>query len=287
MYPFERFTDAAKEMLSLAQLEAENARSSYIGPEHLLIALVSQRDTVAGVTLGRIGVVEEHVRASVAAIVGAHERMAIQHIKPTSPVKRVVELSFEEARRAGSPAVATDHVLLGLLADRDHAAAHILVDAGASEESVRAVAAQVREDGMSEPSTGTRPQVSSSKRIARPSTAWVSRVITGANAEANADLADEVTDAHLLRHVLRSQDARVRAGLHRLGVDAEALITALRPPDAIIELRRALRAAGEQKGEAVGREDFAAADVARRREDELRQELAEAEAAWLRSQAEP
>jgi ATP-dependent Clp protease ATP-binding subunit ClpC len=39
MYPFERFTEEAKKVLTLAQEEAESGRHSYIGTEHLLLAL--------------------------------------------------------------------------------------------------------------------------------------------------------------------------------------------------------------------------------------------------------
>ena len=37
MYPFERFTEAAKRVLTLAQEEAERSHHSYIGTEHILL----------------------------------------------------------------------------------------------------------------------------------------------------------------------------------------------------------------------------------------------------------
>lgn len=287
LYPFERFTDAAKETLTTAQQEAEQSQHSYIGTEHLLIALVTQRGTVASETLARLGVTEEHVRARVAAILGQNERIIIQHIIPTSRTKQVIELSFEVARQAGSETVATDHLLLGLLTEGEGVAAHVLVDARATEEAVRAVAAEVREDGISE-STGThRVSVGASAIITRRSSAWMPRVIKGASTEANADLDDEVTDVHLLRHLLRSQDPRVVAALRRAGVDPEALIAALRPPDDVIALRRALRAARQDEREAAARKDYPAAEAARLREVQLREELAAAEAAWLQPEDTP
>ena len=40
MYPFERFSDAAKKSLTLAQQETEHSHHSYIGSEHILLALL-------------------------------------------------------------------------------------------------------------------------------------------------------------------------------------------------------------------------------------------------------
>lgn len=287
MYPYELFTDAAKKTLAIAQEEAERSNTSYLSTEHLLLALVRLRDSIAGEALARIGVVEEDVRARVAAILGNYERAAIQQVVATSRVKRVVELSCDVARRAQFRTVATDHLLLGLLAERESIAAHILVDAGATEEMIRGVAIQMREAGMSEPASVQRLPESSIRSDTRLSTPWVSRVIAGANAEAKADVDDAVTDLHVLRFVLRSRDPRIGAALRRLGVDAEALIAALQPPEGIVELRRALSTAVEQELAAAGLEDFAAADFARSRADELRNELAEAEAAWTRPEPEP
>ena len=56
MYPFERFTEKAKRVLTMAQEEAEKAKHSYIGSEHLLLALLRQRDGVAATVLDNLGV---------------------------------------------------------------------------------------------------------------------------------------------------------------------------------------------------------------------------------------
>ena len=290
MYPFERFTDAAKETLTEAQREAERSHHSYIGTEHLMIALVTQRGTIAGETLAQIGVTEEHVRARVAAIIGRNERIIIQQIIPTSRTKKVIEMSFELAQHAGSDTVATDHLLLGLLVEGEGIAAHVLVDAGASEEAVRAGAAQVREAGISESrstSGAYRGSIGHSSIVTRGYSAWMLRIMSGATAEVQADLEDEVTDAHVLRYVLQSEDSRVTSALLRLGVDVAALIASLRPPEQVIELRRTLRDAVQAKRAASAREDYPGAESARRTEMELRRELSAAEAAWKQSLERP
>lgn len=137
MYPFERFNEATKRVLTLAQEEAERSHHSYIGTEHILLGLLRERDTVASTVLDRIKVDIADVRRSIDTILGAHERIVIQHIIPTSRVKTIIEISFSEARRMGDSFVGTEHILLGLLIEGEGIGAHVLNDHGANLENVR------------------------------------------------------------------------------------------------------------------------------------------------------
>jgi ATP-dependent Clp protease ATP-binding subunit ClpA len=138
VYPFERFTEATKRVLTLAQEEAERAHHSYIGTEHILLGLLRERDTVASVALDRINVDIADVRRTIDTILGAHERIVIQQIIPTSRVKTIIEISFAEARRMGDDFVGTEHLLLGLLIEGEGVGAHVLNDLGANLENVKA-----------------------------------------------------------------------------------------------------------------------------------------------------
>jgi ATP-dependent Clp protease ATP-binding subunit ClpA len=138
MYPFERFTEASKRVLTLAQEEAERSHHSYIGTEHILLGLLRERDTVASVALDRINVDITDVRRTIGTILGADERTVIQQLIPTSRVKTLIEISFTEARRMGDDFVGTEHILLGLLIEGEGIGAHVLNDLGANLERVRA-----------------------------------------------------------------------------------------------------------------------------------------------------
>jgi ATP-dependent Clp protease ATP-binding subunit ClpA len=144
VYPFERFNEAAKRVLTLAQEEAERAHHGHIGTEHLLIALLRERDTVAGEVLHRLGVDISGARKIVDKTLGARRRINIQQIVPTSRVKQVIEISFTEAREMGDVSVGTEHLLLGLLVEGEGIAAHVLEDLGASLENVRTEIESVR-----------------------------------------------------------------------------------------------------------------------------------------------
>src|SRR5690242_10780675 len=124
MYPFEKFTERAKKMLTLAQAEAERSRHSYIGTEHLLIGLLREEEGLAAKVLANLGVEIGQVRQVIEVTLGRDPRIVIRQIVPTSRVKKVIELSFEESRRMGHSYVGTEHLLLGLILEGEGIAAH-------------------------------------------------------------------------------------------------------------------------------------------------------------------
>ena len=137
MYPFERFTEKAKKVLTLAQDEAERSHHSYIGTEHLLLGLLREGEGLAAKVLSNLGVEIDKVRDTIDSVLGRNERIIVQQIIPTSRVKKVIEIAFEEAKRMNNTYVGTEHLLLGLLIEGEGIAAHVLEDLGANLEKVR------------------------------------------------------------------------------------------------------------------------------------------------------
>jgi flavin reductase (DIM6/NTAB) family NADH-FMN oxidoreductase RutF len=138
MYPFERFGDDGKLALQMAQEEAARAHHSYIGTEHLLLGLLRVQEGVAPKVLADLGVNMGAVRKAITSILGASERALSEGIIPTSRVKKVIEIAFEEARRMGHGHVSTGHMLLALVVEGEGIAAHVLKDFGATRDVVRA-----------------------------------------------------------------------------------------------------------------------------------------------------
>lgn len=135
-YPFERFSDEAKQALTIAQKEAELARRGYIGTEHILLGLLRIGSGSAYRTLARLAIDAETVRTMIERALHAAERSGVTEPIPTMRVKRVVELSFEETRRMGSETVETGHLLMGLVLEGQGLAAHVLKDLGAEADRV-------------------------------------------------------------------------------------------------------------------------------------------------------
>src|SRR6202158_5534010 len=150
--------ERAKKVLTLAQEEAERSHHSYIGTEHLLLGLLREGEGLAAKVLGNLGVEIGKVRQTIESVLGRNERIIIQQIIPTSRVKKVIEISFEEARRMGHNYVGTEHLLLGLLIEGEGIAAHVLEDLGATLEKVRSEIERLLHDSSAETEAEPAPK---------------------------------------------------------------------------------------------------------------------------------
>ncbi len=143
IYPFDRFSDHAKELLTLAQVEAEKSGFSYIGTEHLLLACFGRPEFHSARTLTALGITYEDARAAIDKAIGDKKPAQIKRIIPTSRVKRVIEIAFNLCGSMGDARVGTNHLLLALVTDGDGIAAHVLKGLGASKERILSQLAQL------------------------------------------------------------------------------------------------------------------------------------------------
>ena len=133
---FERFTESARQVVVLAQEEARALRHGYIGTEHLLLGLIRENGRAA-TTLKAHGVVLEPVREWVVRVVGEGDQDPAAGLLPLTPrVKRILEMSPEEAERLGQGAIGTQHLLIALLHEGQGAAVRALDDLGAPPRDV-------------------------------------------------------------------------------------------------------------------------------------------------------
>ncbi len=135
---FDKFTERARRVLTLAQEEAQRFNHSYIGTEHLLLGLVREGDGVAAKVLANLGVELNKVRSAVEFIIGRGDRQASGEIGLTPRAKKVIELAVDEARRLQHSYIGTEHLLLGLVREGEGIAAGVLESLGVNLERVRA-----------------------------------------------------------------------------------------------------------------------------------------------------
>src|SRR5260221_8064685 len=140
---FEKFTERARKVLSLAQDEAQRFNHNYIGTEHLLLGLVREGDGVAAKVLSNLGVDLAQVRATVELIMGRGDRIVLGEIGLTPRAKKVIELAVDEARRLNHHYIGTEHLLLGLVREGEGIAAAVLESLGVNLEKVRPQTIQV------------------------------------------------------------------------------------------------------------------------------------------------
>ncbi|MBX3071946.1 MAG: ATP-dependent Clp protease ATP-binding subunit [Thermomicrobiales bacterium] len=150
---FDKFTERALKVLTLAQDEAERFNHNYIGTEHLLLGLVREGEGVAARVLTNLGVQLPKVRSAVEFIIGRGDAAAIGEIGLTPRAKKVIELAIDEARRLNHNYIGTEHLLLGLVREGEGIAAGVLESLGVNLEKVRQqVMQQVNQSSTSSPS---------------------------------------------------------------------------------------------------------------------------------------
>jgi ATP-dependent Clp protease ATP-binding subunit ClpA len=171
---FERFTDAARQTVVLAQQEARELHAGHIGTEHLLLGLVGQGGTpvsdvlvrhgldrataiqaIARFTggagldaeaLGAVGIDLDAVRARVEETFGpgaldapgpGRGKAVSGHIPFTPRAKKVLELSLREAVALKSPSIGDGHILLGVLREGEGLAMKVIADRGIDAATLR------------------------------------------------------------------------------------------------------------------------------------------------------
>ena len=147
---FEKFSERARRVLSLAQEEAQRFNHNYIGTEHILLGLVRETDGVAAKVLTSLGVELTKVRSAVEFIIGRGERATPGEIGLTPRAKKVIELAVDEARRLSHNYIGTEHLLIGLLREGEGVPAGVLESRGVNLDKVRGETSRILSQSASQ-----------------------------------------------------------------------------------------------------------------------------------------
>ncbi len=184
---FEKFTERARKVLTLAQEEAQRLNHNYIGTEHILLGLVRENEGVAVKVLTNLGADPDKVRGAVEFIIGRGERTVSGEIGLTPRAKRVIELAVDEARRLNHNYIGTEHLLLGLLREAEGAASSVLESLGITLDKARAETLRILSEIM--------PQARGSAR-STSKTPTLDQLSIDLTAAARADKLDPVIGRH-------------------------------------------------------------------------------------------
>lgn len=129
----DRFTEQAREAISLAVEAAEKLGHSYVGTEHLLIGLLQEGNGVAAKVLSGCGVRAEKVIELVSQLISPNQNVGLVERNTYTPsAKRVLENSYREAVRFKAPLIGTEHLLISMIRESDCVAARLLNTMGVS-----------------------------------------------------------------------------------------------------------------------------------------------------------
>ncbi len=146
MIRFEKFTVKAQEAMQAAQSLADQHNHQSMEPEHLLLALLQQREGVVGPVLAKLGARPEVIQR---ALEQALERLPTvrggggQHYLGER-LRAALERAQAEAERLKDEYVSTEHLLIGIAQERDGGAGRVLAQNGVRPDGIYKALVEVR-----------------------------------------------------------------------------------------------------------------------------------------------
>ena len=125
-----KFTQKAQNTLNFALTSARELGHTYIGSEHILLGLLSEKDSIASRLLISKGADAESIRSSVIDISGVGSQSQVTPQDMTPKAKKILEASATESARNGGAYIGTEHILYALLSERDCVAVRLLESEG-------------------------------------------------------------------------------------------------------------------------------------------------------------
>ncbi len=124
---FKRFTERARRVIILAREEAELYRHEYLGTEHILQGVIKDGGGIAVAIIQKTGTdlaeLKKEIEKNLPRSSGS---LIIGDIPFTSRAKKILEFAVEEARSLNHNYIGTEHLLLGLLKEKEGVACRIL-----------------------------------------------------------------------------------------------------------------------------------------------------------------
>jgi len=133
------YTERAAKVMKLAEKEARGLNHAYIGTEHILLALAEQSDGVAAKVLDKLGIGTDALQSELKKLIKTGSEAVTKSRLPQTPrAKKALQHARNEARAFDHDYIGTEHILLGLMQEKDGVAAQMLAKLGVSLDVARA-----------------------------------------------------------------------------------------------------------------------------------------------------
>lgn len=134
------FTTRVRGALIKAREEAHRRNHEYVGTEHLLLGLLGEDDTLVMDVLENLGASPARVHSIIESMIedaAPSARSRIPDLPYTPRARVVLDQAISVAHEFGDGYVGTQHLLLGIIRERQSIGALALIKAGLSEPSLR------------------------------------------------------------------------------------------------------------------------------------------------------
>ena len=121
-----KFTEKAEIVLNKSVALAEEFGHTYIGTEHLLLALATEVGTYAAVLLAKNKINEKMLRTAIKEYSGLGTKSTLTSHDTTPRLKKIIEEAYKISMRYGAELTGTEHLLFALLEEKDSVAGRII-----------------------------------------------------------------------------------------------------------------------------------------------------------------
>jgi ATP-dependent Clp protease ATP-binding subunit ClpB len=145
MIRFDKLTLKGQEALQSAQTHAQENNNPQVAPEHLLWALIEQKDGVVLPVLQKLGVNVQTLARDMADAVAKLPKVQGQpELHMSQALGRILEDALKEADQFKDEYVSTEHLLIALASAKNEPAARLLHSHGVTKDAILKVLVSIR-----------------------------------------------------------------------------------------------------------------------------------------------
>ncbi len=141
---FDKLTVKSQEVVQEAQSLAIRSNNQQIEPEHLLAAMLKEKDGVAGAMLRKLGASPGAVAGGVTSAIDRLPKVSGGETYLSNRSRKVLDAAFSEAEQMKDEYVSIEHLLLGISDEKGGEAAAVLGQYGINRETILKVLMEIR-----------------------------------------------------------------------------------------------------------------------------------------------
>jgi ATP-dependent Clp protease ATP-binding subunit ClpB len=141
---FDRFTIRGQEAVQEAIGIAEKNQNQQVEPEHLLAAMLEQKEGVVRPIFGKIGANVQAIHAEILAAIGKYPQVSGGQQYFSSRTNTIFQEAQKEAEKMQDDYISTEHLLLTIAAEKEGDAGRILRSNGITKDDLEKVVTDMR-----------------------------------------------------------------------------------------------------------------------------------------------
>ena len=142
---FDKFTIKSQELIQNAQTLASELKNQLIEPEHLLAAMLKEKDGITNSILLKLGISIEEISGKLNNIINNFPKISgVIDTYISDETKKILDAAFAEATQMKDQYVSIEHILLSVAGQKNGKTANLLAGYGVTREAILTVLMDIR-----------------------------------------------------------------------------------------------------------------------------------------------